>query len=232
MRLTNRSALTLPPLATSSASHSDSWSPPSAPQSAPPVNSIRIIEPQQFRKTQEREFFAHHMLLHAAEREVEEAKASEVGRFNKCLTAMVLAALAIEALANAVGSRVASDWAVFERLNPLEKLDSLASELAFTYERTKEPWSAITQLARFRNDIAHPKPELVLEEKILPEIVLGKTLFDLPQSQIERQITLGNAERAHKAVYELKAILTDKLPEDKRFGIYADMWYGSTELSP
>lgn len=187
---------------------------------------------QRFRKTQEREFFAHHMLLHAAERAIEEAKASEVGRFNKCLAAMVLSALAIEALANAVGSRVDSDWAVFERLNPLEKLDSLAHELGFTCEAaTKEPWSSITQLARFRNDIAHPKPELVSEEKILPEVALGKTLFDSPQSQIERQITLGNAERAHKAVYALKAILTDSLPENKRFGIYADMWSGSTGLA-
>jgi len=188
--------------------------------------------PQLFRKTQEREFFAHHMLLHAAEREIEDAKASEVGRFNKCLAAMVLSALAIEALANAVGSRVASDWTVFERLSPLEKLDSLAKELAFTYEATKEPWSAITQLARFRNDIAHPKPELILEEKYLPEVALGKALFDSPQSQIEGQITLGNAERANKAVRALKAILTDNLPEDKRVGIYADMWSGSTELAP
>lgn len=188
--------------------------------------------PQLFRKTQERDFFAHHMLLHAAEREIEDAKASEVGRFNKCLAAMVLSALAIEALANAVGSRVASNWVVFERLNPIEKLASLAKELAFAYEATKEPWSAITQLARFRNDIAHPKPELVLEEKFLPEVALGTTFFDSPQSQIERQITLGNAERAHTAVLALKAILTDNLPEDKRFGIYADMWFGSTELAP
>jgi hypothetical protein len=186
---------------------------------------------QQFRKTQEREFFAHHMLLHAVERAIEEAKASEVGRFNKCLAAMVLSALAIEALASAVGSRVASDWAVFKRLNPPEKLDSLAHELGFTCEATTEPWSSITQLARFRNDIAHPKPELVSEERILPEVALGKTLFDSPQSKIERQITLGNAERAHKAVYALKAILTDSLPEDKRFGIYVDVWSGSTELA-
>jgi len=186
---------------------------------------------QRFRKTQGREFFAHHMLLHAAERQIDEARASEVVRFNKCLAAMVLSALAIEALANAVGSRVASDWAAFESLNPLAKLDSLAKALSITYDPTKEPWSAITQLARFRNDIAHPKPELISEENFLPEVALEKTLFDSPQSQIERQITLGNAERAHKAVYSLKAILTDSLPDDKRFGIYADMWSGSTGLA-
>jgi hypothetical protein len=187
--------------------------------------------PQLFRKTQEREFFAHHMLLHAAEREIEEAKASEVGRFNKCLAAMVLSALAIEALANAVGSRVSSDWTAFESLSPLAKLDSLAKELAIVYDPNTEPWSSITQLARFRNHIAHPKPELISEEKILPEVALGKTLFDSPQSQIERQITLGNAERAHKTVYTLKSILTVSLPEDKRFGIYVDMWSGSTGVA-
>jgi hypothetical protein len=39
--LTNRSTRTLPPQATSSSTRSDFSSPPSAPQSAPPVNSIR-----------------------------------------------------------------------------------------------------------------------------------------------------------------------------------------------
>jgi hypothetical protein len=187
--------------------------------------------PQLFRKTQEREFFAHHMLLHAAEREIEEAQRSEVGRFNKCLAAMVLSSLVIEALANAVGSRVASNWEGFERLNPREKLDSLTKDLSIAYDQNLEPWSAIMQLARFRNDIAHPKPELVREEKTLPEGAVGKTLFNVPQSQIEREITLGNAQRAHKAVCALKTILTDGLPAGMRFGIYDDMWSGSTGLA-
>ena len=39
--LTHHSSRTLPPLATSSSTRSDFSSPPSAPQSAPPVNSIR-----------------------------------------------------------------------------------------------------------------------------------------------------------------------------------------------
>ena len=143
---------------------------------------------------------------------------------------MVLSALAVEALENAVGSRVASDWAAFERMNPLKKLDSLVRDLSIAYDPAKEPWSAITELAHFRNNIAHPKPELVTAEKILPEVALEKTLFVSPKSQIERQITLGNAERAHKAVSTLKAILTDSLPKDKRFGIYADMWSGKEQL--
>lgn len=184
-----------------------------------------------FRRTQEREFFAHHMLLHAAEIEIDEAQKTQAGRFNKCLAAMVMSSLAVEALANAVGSRVISDWPTFEQLSPLRKIDSLVKELSIAYDPKKEPWSAIRCLAGFRNDIAHPKPELIQEEKILPDVALGKTLFDSPQSRIEREITLGNARRAHTAVSTLKKILTDSLPPEKRFGIYCDSWSGSTGMA-
>ena len=79
------------------------------------------------------------MLLHAAGRQLEEAEANEVGRFNKCLASMVLSSLAIEALGNAVGSRVASDWPAFERLSPLEKLDVLVAEMAIPRDSTEGP---------------------------------------------------------------------------------------------
>lgn len=183
---------------------------------------------QRFYKTQEREFFAHHLLLRATAREIEEAQTNAVGRFNKCLAAIVLSSLAIEALLNAAGSRIVSDWEEFERLSPLEKVSRLAENLSLHYDPNKEPWSAITQFADFRNQIAHPKPELILEKRNLPEVALEKMRFNRPKSQIERQITLGNAQRVHKAVCELKIILHDSLPEDERFGIYADMWSGST----
>ena len=183
---------------------------------------------QQFRKTQEREFFAHHMLLHAAELEIEEAQKSQVGRFNKCLVAMVMSSLAIEALANAVGSRVASDWPAFERMSPLEKIDFLVGQLSIVYDAESHPWQTVRYLAGFRNDIAHPKPELLQEEQVLPEVALGKTLFDSPQSKLEREITLGNACRAHTAVSTLKRILAYSLPPEKQLGIYCDSWSGST----
>lgn len=181
-----------------------------------------------FRKTQEREFSAHHMLLHAAELAIEEAEKSRVGRFNKCLSAMVMSSLAVEALANAVGSRLITDWTIFERLSPLKKIGVIVKELTITYDPKIEPWSSVRWLAGFRNDIAHAKPELVQEEKLLPEVALGKTLFDSPQSRIEREITLGNARRAHTAVTAVKKILADSLPVEKRLGIYCDAWSGST----
>lgn len=184
--------------------------------------------PQLFRNTEERTFFAHHMLLHAAGRAIEDAAASEIGRFNHCLSAMVLTSLAVEALANAVGSRVVGDWSTFEPLRPHEKIQVLADTLGIGRDLSKEPWTTIQYISGFRNDIAHPKPEAISKESVLPEVALQKAAFRAPRSKMEREITLGNARRMHAAVLELKGILTDAMPDGSKFGIYADMWHGST----
>jgi hypothetical protein len=184
--------------------------------------------PQLFRKTEERTFFAHHMLLHAAELSILDAESSEVGRFNKCLASMVMTSLAVEAIANAVGSRVETDWVSFERLKPHEKIDLVVRLLKINKSPSKEPWSTLTYLGGFRNDIAHPKPEDVVNERILPELALTKSSFDTPLSKFEREITLGNAKRCFAAVHALKGILSDALPDNQSFGIYADMWHSST----
>lgn len=189
-----------------------------------------MSHPTMFRKTEERPFFAHHMLLNVAVLEIAAAESSELGRFNKCLTALVMSALAVEALANAVGSRVVPNWAEFEPLRPHEKLNALTSSLGVEANSADEPWTTLRYLGGFRNDIAHPKPEEVTKVRVLSQEGLDKTAFTTPLSKIERDITLGNAKRCLTAVRALKGLLTDALPEDKRFGIYVDMWHGSTEV--
>ncbi len=183
-----------------------------------------------FRKAEERPFFAHHMLLNVAALEVAAAESSELGRFNKCLTALVMSALAVEAIANAVGSRVVTAWAEFEPLRPHEKLDVLTLSLGINANPADEPWTTLRYLGSFRNDIAHAKPEEVKKVRVLPQEGLDKTAFETPLSKLEREITLGNAKRCLIAVRALKGLLTDALPNDQRFGIYVDMWHGSTEV--
>lgn len=168
------------------------------------------------------------MLLRAAELEIADAEATERGRFDKCLAAMTMTALAVEALANAVGSRVVNDWPQFERLRPHEKIDRLVEQLSITRDLTRQPWSTLQFLGGFRNDIAHPKPEPIAKESVLPEGALQKAAFRAPLSTLEREITLGNSRRVYAAVHTLKGILSDALPAEARFGIYADMWSGST----
>ena len=185
-------------------------------------------KPKLLRRSQRREFFGHHMLLHAAELQLREAAQSEAGRFNCCLGAMVMTSLAVEALVNAVGSRVIDDWHSFERLKPQEKLERLQEQLLFVHEPTKKPWTVLRYLAGFRNDIAHAKPQAVEETKRFTESAAGKFMFQTPLSTLEKEITLGNAKRSLEAVQALKGIFTDALPVELRFGIYADAWSHST----
>ncbi|MEO8158003.1 MAG: hypothetical protein ABI648_09420 [Betaproteobacteria bacterium] len=181
-----------------------------------------------FQKTQERTFFAHHMLLHAAQVAIAEAEATERDRFDKCLAAMAMTALAVEGLANAVGSCVVGDWPTFERLRPHEKINLLIEKLHISRNTAEEPWTTLQFLGGFRNDIAHPKPEAVIKECVLPAIGLAKTAFHAPLSTLEREITVGNAKRVYAAVHELKGLFADALSAEARFGIYADMWHGCT----
>lgn len=190
-----------------------------------------MSKPSLFVKTETREFFAHHMLLHASALEIADAEETQVSRFNRCLAAMVMTSLAVEALLNAVGARVVQDWKAFERLPPSEKLDLLISELGIDRQSGIEPWTTLRFIFGFRNDIAHPKPEQIVQTKTLPEAALNLN-FSTPMSSLEEEITLGNAKRVYSAVASLKGILTDSLSPDLRFGIYADAWSHSTSEKP
>ncbi len=170
------------------------------------------------------------MLLHVAHLELEIAKSTKIGRFNHCLVAMTFSALAVEALANAVGSRLVDEWSDFESASPLAKIRLLSERLGISYESTQKPWATLRYLIRFRNAIAHAKPERLLEERVMSEAKYNAQLFRKPPSRTEREITLSNAKRCFEAVHNLKGLFTDALPVEKRFGIYVDAWSGGSKL--
>jgi hypothetical protein len=190
-----------------------------------------MVKTPRIKQRQEREFFAHHMLLHVAKLELDTAKASDVGHFNHCLVAMAFSAFAIEALANAIGSRTIDEWSDFESSSPMAKVRLLAERLNVPFDSQKAPWSTLRYLTKFRNALAHAKPEQILEERVMLEAEYEARKFRAPPSKMEREITLGNAQRCFDAVQQLKGLFTDALPVDKRFGIYADMWHGGVELA-
>ena len=185
---------------------------------------------RRIRQIREREFFAHHMLLRTAKSNLDQVTASTANHFDRCLVAMVFSALAVEALVNAVGSRVVSNWSIFERQRPPEKIDTLLQLLNLDRDARKSPWPALRSLARFRNDVAHPKPERMVKVGTLPENVFDTIFQHAPLSKLERKITFENARRALEAVQTLKSLLTDAMPASKRFGIYADSSSGRAQL--
>jgi hypothetical protein len=71
----------------------------------------------------------------------------------------------------------------------------------------------------------------VIEEIYLTQQEHDNRLFDVPESKLEKQITLGNAKRALNATEQIKKILVKQVPADQALGLYVDGWSGSTTLS-
>jgi hypothetical protein len=179
---------------------------------------------------QSRNFSAHHLLIHASRRSYERAAQEEVGRLYEILTAMVFSALSIEALSNSVGERVIENWVDFESASPLAKLRVLCISLNIPFDITMKPWSRVKALARFRNLVAHAKPELIEETHHLTEQEHEKRLFDMPSSRMEKMLTLGNAKEYLDTAETIKDLLIANIPTDKSLGLAVDSWSGSVSL--
>jgi len=169
-----------------------------------------------------REFQPHHTFLGAARVALKLAESREPGWHYHEFTAIVMSALSIEALANAVGSRAMTDWSDFESSSPWAKLRLLCESLNIDFDRTTEPWSTAKWLCGFRNKAAHAKPEDLFEVKQISDKAFEKERNKWPESSLEREITLGNAKRAYAAIHQMKIIFFNAMPEDTRSSIYAD----------
>ena len=186
------------------------------------VNKVRSV--------QKRQFSAHHMLIHIASLELDAAKKDEVGSFNRITTTITFSALALEAFANAVGDRVIKDWSDFENMSPYSKIRFLSEHLNLPYDSSKEPWVSLKDLSKFRNSIAHAKPESLRTETIMSLKKFEQNRLEYPKSKLEKQITLAFASRVVKAFKKIQTLICDQLPPEKIVGLYNDGWSGSAEV--
>jgi hypothetical protein len=187
-------------------------------------------DPRKFKRKQERHYSAHHTLLHVANLHLAKAELREPGWFYDAMITITFAALAIEAMTNAIGDCIVSDWKDFESLSPSAKARLLAENLKLEYSGTSEPWRSIKWLGKFRNQIAHPKPEHVVHEQLITDAECDNIPFEPPKSKLEREVTLGNAKRGLKAATDLKILLCEKIPAEDKFGLVVGGWLTSTEL--
>jgi hypothetical protein len=174
-----------------------------------------------------RPFSLHHALIREAGAAVKHAKEKLPGYGDRPLTAIILCCHAIEAICNAVGDRVVTDWKAFERTSPSAKLWSLCELLNVKHDNNQEPWSTVLWLLRQRNAIAHAKPQRVEITHVWSRDEYDHRRLDDPISDLERQLTLGNAKRSLGATKEVLLRLTEVIPDEDSFGLYSDSWEGS-----
>jgi len=178
--------------------------------------------------SRERRFSAHHMLLGAARMSLEDAKSKRPGWFYAELAALTLSGLAVEAICNAVGERVFfPDWKDFESASAIAKLRLICNKLDVPFNRNREPWSTALWLAKFRNEIAHAKPQWVKESYVWTREEYDRKQAEEPKSELEEKITLVNAKRVVKHITEIKDLLCLRVPIDDAAGLYSDEWSGS-----
>jgi ribosomal protein L31E len=158
----------------------------------------------------ERHFHPFHLLIDAAQETLQEMSNYQMGSSAFALSTMLLSSLAVEALANSIGSHKVANWSDYESASPITKLRIISSELEIDYKANESLWKEIRELVKFRNQVAHAKPKILKIDKKINEENLHE-LLNLPPSKIEQEINYENAEKAFKAINQLRSLLCSKL---------------------
>jgi hypothetical protein len=178
----------------------------------------------------ERDFCPHHILLNAAYNALEDARAKRPGYFNYELMSITFCALALEALGNSFGEKFIPRWKEdFESASPVAKMRLVSEQLGVTPDFNTEPWADVSWLVKFRNLVAHAKPKLLKEERILTREQHSARRFEYPLSDLEKQVTLQNAERAYKCVDKIQATWCSKILLGEIGSLLGDGWSGVSE---
>ena len=178
--------------------------------------------------TEERYFSPHHLLLRVASTSVMEAQGAFVrAREFHILTAMVMSALAVESLCNAVGYRVVPGWKDFEQISAWAKIRLICGALGIKFDKGCAPWQQLQILLTFRNAIAHGKPErVVVKGKFsmsdYKKLIINR--FGEPLSKFEKGLTVENARLSVASVRMVENLLTSNLPVDCQMGLLVDAW--------
>ena len=154
-------------------------------------------------------------LYSAARYAVEKVQRTDEGSFLELLTANLMAALAFEAFLNQAGEFLwgapSEVWVAVERLGPMTKLRAIAEHAKFALDVGARPVQTIAEVCRFRNAVAHGKPEF-LEAEISREAAAAGLSFpnaDALATEWEQDCTPEVVKRVLADLEEL----TDNLAE-------------------
>lgn len=176
------------------------------------------------------------MALHEAHRRVYGHSAPM--RESHTMTAILMSALSVEALCNAIGYRLIEGWEDYEQSKPWMKLRVLCKELKIPFDKGSEPWQSLKDLLDFRNKVAHGKPQWVRRvQSNLDEAAMDAALAEhrpsTSEAWFEQKLTQEGAGRAVAAARRVETLLTDALPDDLKLGIVVEGWTMTTrEMDP
>jgi hypothetical protein len=158
-------------------------------------------------------FLLNHIGRHAFERAAE----GEKGRTLETVTALLMCALAIEAVLNHVGEKLFAEdagepavWGAIERLGPRRKLEAIGERCGLQVDFGRTPYQQFKHIFDFRNDLVHAKTQTVCATDLpyeLVEQVSGLDSVPELQAEWEQKCDLETAAEWRAAVAELSVLL-------------------------
>jgi hypothetical protein len=172
-----------------------------------------IKKPQKYKVERTRYYKPYRDLMAAAYHALGNAKEGRPGSHYHQLTVIIFSALAVEAVANTFGEELIKDWQDFDRIKTYKKLKLVSDNLGVYYDEGFEPWSSVRWLFSVRNRLVHGRPQVVNFNKVLNKVQLDAFARTAPKSNIEKEISLKNSERAFGAVNSILDLFIESLPE-------------------
>jgi len=191
-----------------------------------------VQEPTKARVKKKRLVIAYSELWHASGCVLESGLREPRGSVWQFLTSALLTAFSFEAYLNHIGPQVFLCWDSLEQLPPLAKFELLCNTLKVDFPKGKgeRPLQTIIDLFRFRNTVAHAKPQTIEPEPVLRDINDNLTSFlgEKPLAHWERLIQDDSfAKRARKDVEVVLKKLQDARPEPKEPLFTFGFWTGN-----
>lgn len=154
----------------------------------------------------QRNIYEHGYLGSIALNQLKQAKAEEVGhRFRWIIPSMAFSVFRVEALCNIYGGQLFPHWTHFESTSFIGKIAMISEFLNIEVDFSAEPWQTLNHMKRFRNALAHAKPQKVTEVYEVPESH-PERLVPLPQANktIMSYSSIKHAERFDEVATELE----------------------------
>lgn len=125
------------------------------------------------------------------------------GVYFDMMGALIFLAFSIEAKINFIGWKILEDgWP--ERASLKEKINLIYKVLDLDADWSRRPLQTISSLKRFRDTLAHGKPELVKEIK---EVDVDPDIWESLKAQWEREVNPDNVNRCYEDIDNLWKLL-------------------------
>lgn len=164
-------------------------------------------EQHRYRVNRDREVNMFGELSHANHVILENSRRENDGCFHEFLSSILISAFKFEALLNHLGTKLLPYWSEMDYLRVENKMNVLCSHLEQIIDKGRRPFQTITELFRFRNAVAHGRPESLSERERLESGNLEEIRRKQPLTDWEKLCTIEFAERADADTEEIAAQL-------------------------